>query len=221
MARFILMLTRDDRTVPDALEVYDQLRGLTLAHVGFKDIGLARAQMARLVERIHSDGRRALLEVVSTSPEEELHSIRTALEIGVDYLLGGRNVSGALPLLAGTSIRYFPFCGRTVGHPTRLEGSMEETEADARRLALTPGVHGLDLLGYRFAGDAPELVRRVVRAAGIPVIAAGSIDRAQRVRAVCDAQVWGFTIGTALFEGKFGGGLSEQIDRLTRIEGVS
>jgi phosphoribosylformimino-5-aminoimidazole carboxamide ribonucleotide (ProFAR) isomerase len=37
----------------------------------------------------------------------------------------------------------------------------------------------------------------------IPVIAAGSIDREERIQSVTRAGVWGFTIGSALFEGSF------------------
>ena len=154
MSHFVLMLTKDDRTVPNALAAYDEVRDMPLAYVGFKDIGLPFDEMKALAARIRADDRRTMLEVVSTSREEELRSIRAAIEIGVDYLLGGRHVSDALPLLAGTAIRYFPFCGDTIGHPTRLEGTIDETVADACRLALMPGVHGLDLLSYRFAGDA-------------------------------------------------------------------
>ena len=222
MAHFILMLTRHDRTVPDALGCYGQLRAAAPALVGFKDIGLTLPEMRTLVTRIHADARRVMLEVVSTSEADELRSVRAALSLEVDYLLGGRHVDAALPLLAGTPIRHFPFCGNAVGHPTRLEGSIEETVADARRLTRRVGVHGLDLLGYRFDGDAPELIRQVVRAAAVPVIAAGSIDRPERVRAVCDAGVWGFTVGTALFEGKFASDdLPRQTESLMRIAGVT
>ena len=221
MPHFILMLTRDDRTVPDARAAYEQVRDTGLAYVGFKDIGIPFDDMRALAASIHADDRRVMLEVVSTSREAELRSVQSAIEIGADYVLGGRHVSDALALLRGTQVRYFPFCGTPVGHPTRLEGTIDETVADACRLAVLPGVHGLDLLGYRFAGDAVELTRRVVEAVGIPVIAAGSIDRLERVRAVCDARVWGFTIGTALFEGKFGGEqLAQQIRSLVGIEGV-
>jgi 2,4-dienoyl-CoA reductase-like NADH-dependent reductase (Old Yellow Enzyme family) len=206
MTHFILMLTKDDRTVPDALEVYDDVRDADVSYVGFKDIGLPIDEMKRLAARIHADGRQALLEVVSTNREAELRSVRAALDIGVDYLLGGRHVRDVLPLLASTSTRYFPFCGHTSGHPTRLTGTIEETITDARRLASMGGVHGLDLLSYRFNGDAEELTRQVVDAVDVPVLAAGSIDRPDRVRAMCEAGVWGFTVGTALFDGKFAGG---------------
>lgn len=222
MAHFVLMLTKDDRTVPNALTVYEQVRDTALTYVGFKDIGLPVDEMKALASQIHADKRRVMLEVVSTTREAELRSIRSAIEIEVDYLLGGRHVSDALPLLSGRSIRYFPFCGNTSGHPTRLEGTVEEIVDDARRLAAISGVHGLDLLSYRFDGDVEELTRRVVRAVPIPVLAAGSIDRPERVRAVCEADVWGFTIGSALFEGKFAKNLLEQqIRMLTEMLGVS
>ncbi|MGH7105226.1 MAG: HisA/HisF-related TIM barrel protein [Acetobacteraceae bacterium] len=219
MSRFILMLTKDDRTVSNAAAIYEEVRDTEVSHVGFKDIGLPLDEMRELAARIRADRRRMMLEVVSTSREAELRSIRAAIEIGVDYLLGGRHVVDALPLLAGTSIHYFPFCGNTVGHPTCLEGTIDEIVADARRLAMMPGVDGLDLLSYRFAGNAEELTRRVVEAVHVPVIAAGSIDRPQRARAVCDAGVWGFTVGSALFEGKFAHDFfRQQICSLVRFE---
>lgn len=203
MSHFILMLTHHDSTVGDALAVYENLADVPLTHVGFKDIGLPFSELKKLTDRIHADGRQSMLEVVSTSASDELRSIRTAIEIGVDYVMGGRHADEAVKLLAGTRIRYFPFCGETVGHPTRLEGSVDEIVYDAQRLAQVDGVHGLDLLSYRSAGDAEELTRRVVRAVNIPVIAAGSIDCEGRIKAVCEAGVWGFTIGSALFEGRF------------------
>lgn len=165
-----------------------------------------------------------MLEVVATSRESELESIQAALDIGVDYLLGGRHVEDALAMLKGSAIQYFPFAGRTVGHPTVLEGTMEEIVEDARRIAAMPGVHGLDLLAYRFAGegDPTESTLRVTEAVQIPVIAAGSIDGEPRVKAMIDAKTWGFTVGSALFQGTFVKRLlPTQIDTIFQIEGVT
>ena len=136
----------------------------------------------------------------------------------------GRHVDDALSLLRGSEVQYFPFAGRTVGHPTVLEGTMDEIVNDARRIAAMPGVHGLDLLAYRFAGegDPAELTRRVVEAVDVPVIAAGSIDREPRVKAMIDADAWGFTVGSALFQHAFvDRRLSAQIDTIFKIEGVT
>jgi len=223
VSHFILMLTHNDATVSDAIAHYDSLRDSPVRYVGFKDVGLPIPELKQLAQRIRADGRKVMLEVVATSREAELESIRASLEIGVDYLLGGRHVEDALPLLRGSAVRYFPFAGRTVGHPTVLEGTMDEIVDDARRIASMPGVHGLDLLAYRFAGDGDpaELTRRVVAAVDVPVIAAGSIDRETRVKAMISAETWGFTVGSALFQHAFTDRrLSAQIARIFTIEGV-
>ena len=218
MPHFIFMLTRDDRTVVDARQAYASLAGSPLRHVGFKDIGLPFEDLRWLTEQARRDGRQVMLEVVSDSREAELQSVEAAARLGVHCLLGGRHAQDAVRLLHGTGIRYFPFAGRTQGHPTRLTGSLEEILDDARRLAALPGVHGLDLLAYRFGGDAPELARRVVDAVDVPVIAAGSIDRPERVQAMRQAGVWAFTIGSAIFDRRFGdASVRRQVDSVLRM----
>lgn len=222
MSHFIFMLTKDDRTVPDAVQIYASLSRSPLRYIGFKDIGLPLDELTALARSIKSDGKQAMLEVVSSSREAELRSVEAAARLGVDYLLGGRHAEDAVRILQGTGIRYFPFAGHTVGHPTRLTGSLDEIVDDAVRLAALPGVQGLDLLAYRFAGDVEQLAQRVVRAVNVPVIAAGSIDRAERVQAMRRAGVWGFTVGSAVFDGGF---LTEpvpqQIDNILHFEGVT
>ncbi|WP_332363596.1 MULTISPECIES: hypothetical protein [Asaia] len=53
-------------------------------------------------------------------------------------------------------------------------------------------------------GDLPSLMRRVCAAVwDKPVIVAGSIDRAERIRAVVSAGAVGRTVGTAAFDGVF------------------
>ena len=221
MSHFIFMLTKDDRTVTDAARVYASLSRTPLRYVGFKDIGLPLDELKELARLIKSDGKQVMLEVVSTSHEAEMRSVEAAAQIGVDYLLGGRHAEDATRLLQSTGIRYFPFAGHTVGHPPKLAGTIDEIVDDAVRLAALPGVHGLDLLAYRFAGDVEQLTRRVVRAVNVPVIAAGSIDHAERVQAMRQAGVWGFTVGSAVFDGTFlAEPVAQQIDNILRLEGV-
>lgn len=223
MSHFILMLTENDATVADALAVYQSLRHTPVQLVGFKDVGLPVAELKTLAQHIRADGRKVMLEVVATSRETELESVRAALDIGVDYLLGGRHVADVLPLLAGSQVQYFPFAGHTVGHPTILLGTIDEIVADACRLAAMDGVHGLDLLAYRLqSGEDPaELTRRVAAAVKVPVIAAGSIDRNERVTAMVAAGAWGFTIGSALFQQAFvDRSVASQIQQVFAIEGV-
>ncbi|MDR7484550.1 MAG: 4-hydroxythreonine-4-phosphate dehydrogenase [Armatimonadota bacterium] len=217
---FILMLTRDDVTVPDAGEVYAEVRAAALRHVGFKDIGLPFDRLRALAEAIRGDGRQVVLEVVSECREDELRSARAGLALGVDYLMGGTHADDVTRILAGSPVRYCPFPGTVVGHPSRLRGTVEEIADSARRLAATEGVCGLDLLAYRYDGDVEALVRSVVAAAGVPVIAAGSIGAMAQIGRLAALGVWGFTVGTAIFERRFAGGdpsLRAQVEAVLEI----
>jgi hypothetical protein len=206
MIEFIFMLTHSDRTVPNALAVYDGIRDCDLRYVGFKDVGLPIEELKALAAAIRADGREVMLEVVSERKEDELRSIRAALEIGVDWLLGGTHPDEALEILAGASdVRYCPFPGRVIGHPSLLRGTIDEIAGDADRLTSTPGVHGLDLLAYRYDGDVEALTAAVKTSSHGPVIAAGSVDSLERIAALDRIGVWGFTIGGAIFDGKFAG----------------
>ncbi len=221
MIEFIFMLTRDDTTVSDAKQVYETLRDTDLRYVGFKDIGLPPAELRELARTMRADGREVFLEVVSERAEDELRSVRAALDIGVDWLMGGTHADEALAVLdevgpPGTPgrPRYCPFPGRVVGHPSILEGTVDEIAGSARELTARPGVDGLDLLAYRWQGDVPALVRAVVDAASGPVVAAGSVDSAERIDALARAGAWAFTIGGAIFERRLpaGDSVREQVE---------
>jgi hypothetical protein len=205
VTEFIFMLTHSDRTVPNARAVYDEIRSTAVRYVGFKDIGLPISELRALAGAIRADGREVMLEVVSEDPADELRSIGAALEIGVDWLLGGTHPDEALEIIAGTPVRYCPFPGRVIGHPSQLRGTIDEIAADAAALTARPGVHGLDLLAYRYDGDVEALTAAVDARASGPVIAAGSVDSLERIAALARIGVWGFTIGGAIFDGRFAG----------------
>ena len=102
MIEFVFMLTHHDRTVPDAADVYEQVRECGLRYVGFKDIGATVTELRKVCARAHADGLEVMLEVVSTSLEEELRSVAAAAEIGVDWLLGGTHPGDGLRVLDGS-----------------------------------------------------------------------------------------------------------------------
>lgn len=204
--RFIFMLTRNDRTVADALQHLGTALSLGMADIGFKDIGLPLEQLKQLNRAIQEGAATSYLEVVSLDRDSEIASAKAAVDIGVDVLLGGTRVDDVLPVLEGTGIRYYPFPGRITGHPSVLEGSIADIVASARDLAGREGVHGLDLLAYRSKEDVPRLmaaVCAVCAAVDKPVIMAGSIDTPQRIVGVQQAGAAGFTIGTAALDGKY------------------
>jgi hypothetical protein len=213
MAELIFMLTRDDRTVPDAFEAYERVRHLPLSYVGFKDVGASPATLAELTHAIQADGRNAVLEIVAPQRRLELAAVHRGLELGVDVVMGGVHTGEALRLLQCTPIRFLPFAGRVTGHPSALRGSVTEIVASAQALAATDGVAGIDLLAWRWRqGDGAQLARAVIAALGAPVVIAGNVDSLHRVRVVNGLGAWAFTVGSAAFAGRFAaGGLAAQL----------
>lgn len=212
------MLTRDDRTVDDAVDVLDSIAGLGVTHIGFKDVGVSPARAAELVRRIKAAGATSYLEVVSTSAEAALGSVRLGREIGIDRLLGGAlaQLDDALAILAGSAVEYLPFPGRPFGHPTKLGGTPDDIARDCRWIR-ERGAAGCDLLAYRTVeADAIELVRAARGALGDGVLlVAGGVGTAAQVRALAAAGADSFTVGSAAFAGAFtpaaGSSLREQI----------
>lgn len=200
---FIFMLTRNDCTVADATVHVEMALSSGIRHIGFKDIGLPFDELARLARRIQEGGASAYIEVVSLDRESELRSVKAAIDLRVDYLLGGTHAEDVLPLLEGTGIRYFPFPGRIVGHPSVLDGTEDEIVQSALALASHAGVSGLDLLAYRSPGNVPSLIKAVCQAVAKPVIVAGSIDNADQIATARHGGAAGFTIGTSALDGRF------------------
>ncbi len=200
---FIFMLTAGDHTVPDCLDVVDRIAPLGLGHIGFKDIGADPATLAELNRRIRAAGARSYLEMVDGDVDRQVQTAHFARSIGVDGLCGGVAVEESLAVLAGSDVRYYPFVGRPVGHPTRLHGTPEAIAADCRRVRAM-GCAGVDLLAYRAEDADPLALVRAARAAldGM-LIVAGSVDSPGRIAALATAGADAFTIGSAVFERRF------------------
>jgi hypothetical protein len=114
--------------------------------------------------------------------------------------------------LKGTSLKYYPFPGHVYSHPSILDGTIDEIKAHALSLE-AKGVDGLDLLAYRYTGDAPRLLREVAAAVHVPLVSAGSVATFERIAEIWRTRTWGFTIGSAFFEGTFvpGGSFKENM----------
>ena len=200
MSEFIFMLTRDDVTLPDAREVYARIADSGVTHVGCKDVGLPKDELALFMDEIRANGHTSYLEVVAETDEQTLESARVAAEVRPDYCIGGTLIPEIQEILEGTGVKFMPYVGRIVGHPCLLRGSIEEIVADTERAAAL-GVDGINLLAYRYDGDVEALTRAVVGATDLPVICAGSVDSVERIRALEACGAWAFTIGTAALDG--------------------
>ena len=132
MPELIVMLTQNDRTVPNAPEVFEACADSRAKLWGFKEEGLPLPEMKRLYARMKDCGKQTALEVVCYSEAEGLAGAKMAAACGCDLLMGTMYSKEISRLCADHGIRYLPFVGRITGRPSVLEGSLTEMLDQAR-----------------------------------------------------------------------------------------
>jgi len=215
--KMIVMLTNHDKTVEDAIELFEDCKNISVEHWGFKNVGLPVVQMKKLVRNMKNTKKKTFLEVVSYTEKECIQATELAIECKFDYLMGTIFYQSVYDLLKDKPIKYMPFCGKVSDSPSILEGSIEEIITHAKILK-EKNVYGLDLLAYRYTGDPEELAQKFIKEIDLPVIIAGSINSFEKLEKVKKLNPWGFTIGSAFFDKKFvkGGSFEEQIERIVK-----
>jgi hypothetical protein len=161
--KLIVMLTHHDQTVSNALELFEHTKAYPITHWGFKDVGLPPDEMKAVVTAMKEAGKITFLEVVSLSEAEGLRGARLAVELGFDILMGTVYYPSIGDYLKDKPIHYYPFPGHVHSHPSILDGEIDEIVAHACELE-GYGVQGLDLLTYRYNGEATHLLKQVVSA---------------------------------------------------------
>lgn len=212
----IVMLTHNDRTVENAIEIFEACKDTKAKFWGFKEVGLPIDKMKQLCTMMKQAGKTTFLEIVAYTEEECLAGAKIAVKCGFDYLMGTMYFDSVRDLVRGAGIKYMPFVGDVHGRPSTVYGTIESTIAEGVELIKSGNIDGIDLLGYRFVGDAVKLNHdfcAAVQPYG-PVCLAGSVSSYQRLDEVADAGAWAFTIGGAFFENKFDGTFAEQIDKV-------
>lgn len=210
-AELIVMLTHNDLTVSNAEEIFLQCKSSKARYWGFKEAPLPMDQMRNLVSLFHECGKVAVLEVVSYSEEEGIEGANIAAAIGVDILMGTKYFASIHNICIHYNIKYMPFVGDIVGRPSVLKGSVASMIQEAQECRAN-GVDGIDLLGYRYEGDAYRLIQELVQTVDLPVCVAGSIDGFERLDQIKSVSPWAFTIGSAFFECRFPGSFLQQVN---------
>ena len=209
----IVMLTHNDLTVTNAYNIFDQCKNSKAKFWGFKEEPLPLPQMKELFAYMKSCGKTTFLEVVAYSEKECLDGAQKAVECKCDFLMGTTFFDSVNDFCKLNHIHYMPFVGKIYDRPSVLEGTLEDMIREAKEY-ITKGVYGIDLLGYRYTGDAVYLNQEFVANINVPVCIAGSINSYERLDEIKTIAPWTFTIGGAFFENKFEGTFKEQIDKV-------
>lgn len=209
----IVMLTHNDVTVKNAYEVFDSCKNTKAKYWGFKEVGLPLDEMKKLCKYMQSCGKTTFLEVVAYTEAECMEGAKMAVECGFDMLMGTIFFDSINDYCKAHNLKYMPFVGHITGRPSVLEGTIQGMIDEANRY-IAKGAYGIDLLGYRYTGDAVKLNKEFVAGVKAPVCLAGSVSNYQRLDEVKDADSWTFTIGSAFFDNKFDGTFAQQIDKV-------
>ncbi len=213
--KLIVMLTQDDYTVNNAAAIFDACKHSRAECFGAKEQGIPEQQLKALYAAIKQCGKTAVMEVVAYTEEECLRGAALAAECGCDILLGTTYFDSVNELCRHHRIQYMPFVGEVSGRPSILDGTAQDMIAQAQDY-LENGVSGIDLLGYRYTGDAHTLCQQLIEKCGLPVCVAGSInsfDRLDEIKQIAPAY---FTIGSAFFDQCFGESMVDQINAVCR-----
>lgn len=206
MTEFIFMLTHHDVTIPNALEVFEEIKDTGLKFIGCKDIGLPIEKLQELFRKMKNADMTTFIEVVSNDEEKHFMGVEKAIRVGADYLIGGmpRFTRKTLEYLKEkkANLKFFPYIGKVIGHPCVLEGNVDEIVNNGVEFGKM-GIHGINLLLYRYTGNVNLLLDRAIDTLKIPLIVAGSIDNFEKIGQMKRKNVWAFTIGGAILEKKF------------------
>jgi len=218
MVNLIFMPTWYDVTVYNVIDVFEEVKDSGIKHFGVKDIGPEEEVYIELIRRCKREGMTTYMEIVRLNEQEHIESVKMAIKLGVDHIIGGKFVEHTIKLIKGTNIRYWPYVGKVVGHPCKLTGTIEEIVNEGKRYEAL-GVDGVNVLSYRYEGNPEELIKALKDSLNIPIIATGWINTLERIRKVASMGVWGLTVGgTSILAKKLvpGGNLSDQLKAALR-----
>ncbi len=215
LPHLVVMLTYNDYTVANAAEIFSQCRHSEAVYWGMKEQPLPLDDIKQIFSQMKAAGKETVLEVVSYTEEEGMRGAEIAAACGCDFLMGTKFYKSIADFCKAHNIKYLPFVGTISGRPSVLTGKVEEIVAEAE-YALSNGAYGIDLLGYRYVGDAAALNKAIAARFPGRVCIAGSIDSYNRLDELQESSPTWFTIGSAFFNHKFGDSICEQINNVCR-----
>lgn len=197
------MLTNHDVTVKDAYEIFEECKDIEeVKYWGFKNVGLPKEEMKRLVQAMKAAGKTTFLEVVTYDEASCMEAAKICIDCGFDTLMGTVYYESVHQYLNEHHMEYSPFVGKVSGSPSILEGTNEEIIQNAKDL-MAKGITDFDILAYRHVVDGEKLAREFCAAIDAKVTIAGSISDYERIDTMFDIGPWGYTMGSALFSKNF------------------
>ena len=170
-------------------------------------------EMKKLYSYMKACGKKTVLEVVAYTEEECLKGAEMAVKCNCDILMGTIFSDSVNDFCKRNRLKYMPFVGEITKRPSVLAGDIDQMILEGKKY-LEKGACGIDLLGYRYIGDAVCLNKKITSEIIAPVCIAGSVNSYQRLNEIAETKASFFTIGSAFFDHVFGDDFSDQINNV-------
>lgn len=202
-SKLIVMLTQNDKTVKNAIDIFNECRDLPIDFWGLKNVGISELEMREIAMAIKHAGKKAFLEIVTYTAESCINGAKFACENHFDFVIGTTFFPRIWDFLKTAPIQYYPYIGNVYGCPSVMSGNAEDIIKEANTLCLK-GIRGINVLAYRHISENPvQLAQKLVKQIKVNTIIAGNINSVSRIEEINAINPWAFTIGGALFTDKF------------------
>lgn len=216
MTELIVMLTKDDKTLKNAISLFESAKDSKAKFWGFKEQGLEKNELEKLSALIKKANKTPVLEVVAYDEQSGIEGAKMAKLLGCEILLGTCFFESILSFCKENKIAYFPYIGEIFARPSVLKGDAKTMIKEADNYAKM-GVSGVNLLAYRHESiDGASLAKSISKEIKAPLCVAGSIDSYEKLAVIKEIAPRFFTIGTAFISSVFGASLSEQINKVCK-----
>lgn len=207
----IVMLTWNDVTVENAKEIFLEAKNAKATHWGFKVEGTTPESMRELILLMKEAGKKTYIEELAIDESTCVKSAKDCARCGVDHLLGTMYYDSVKNICDDAGIAYSPFVA--LDADTRLRAPIDEIIRKAKE-AEEKGIWGINLSAFRYLGGDPvDLLKHLSNNISKQFTIAGSINSYERIDFLKNIpKLYGFTIGGAFFEHKFGDTFAGQIN---------
>ena len=209
--KLIVMLTWNDVTVDSAKEIFMDAKNAKAMHWGFKVEGTTPESMRDLVRTMKDAGKKIYIEELAIDEPACIRAAELSAQCGADHLLGTIYYDSVQKVCRDAGIAYSPFVA--LDEDTRMRAPIAEIVRQAKE-AEEKGIFGINLSAFRYlGGDPAELLEHLSSEISRQFTISGSVNTFDRIDILKNIpNLYGFTIGGAFFEHKFGDSFSEQID---------
>lgn len=210
MARseLMVMLTWHDKTVQDALEIFESCKDIDVKEWGFKNVGICEYDTVHLIRNMKEAGKKTNYEIITREKEAYRYGEVTAQRAKFHCLMGSKYDKSLHEVLKREGIEFMPAVGNPGcfynGEHGVLLGEEDEIVREADELINKVGVQGITIPVFRYYKDSEKLLRELLKVIpGSLITVAGSVDTFDKIDMMNELGIARFTMGSALFNKKY------------------